>query len=73
MNCVSAFRCVGDHRFTGVRAAHFGDAFITHLFEIVEATRDGDELYNYAVVRLIVRLQSRITCSLLIQQRPDRS
>lgn len=32
----------------------FSEAFITHLFDIVEQTRDGDEAYNFTVIRLIV-------------------
>jgi len=36
-------------------SAAFNIGFITHLFEIVEQTRDGDERYNYALIRLIVR------------------
>ena len=33
----------------------FDDAFIDHLFEMVETTRDNqDERLNYAVIRLIV-------------------
>lgn len=37
-----------------VLSAAFNIGFITHLFEIVEQTRDGDERYNYALIRLIV-------------------
>lgn len=39
--------------FTGV----FDDAFIEHLFELVETTRNQtDETFNYAVIKLIVRI-----------------
>ena len=35
--------------------AQFDDAFIDHLFELIETTRDHqDERLNYAVIRLIV-------------------
>ena len=35
--------------------AQFDDAFIDHLFELVEVTRDQqDERLNYAVIKLIV-------------------
>lgn len=37
------------------RTALLTETFIGHLFRLVESTRDGDELFNYSVVRLIVR------------------
>ncbi len=36
----------------------FEERFISHLFEIVEQTRDGDEVYNYTLIRLIVSRDS---------------
>lgn len=44
-----------------VLPAAFNIGFITHLFEIVEQTRDGDERYNYALIRLIVRCPRVLT------------
>lgn len=44
--------------------AAFNIGFITHLFEIVEQTRDGDERYNYALIRLIVRYPYALTLNL---------
>ena len=41
-------------------SALFEERFISHLFEIVEQTRDGDEQYNYALIRLIVRAKKRV-------------
>lgn len=32
----------------------FDDLFIDRLFEMVEITRDTDEVLNYAIIRLIV-------------------
>ena len=38
----------------------FDDAFIDHLFDLVEKTRDNqDERLNYAVIRLIVSYATR--------------
>ena len=39
-----------------VYAGVFDDAFIEHLFDLVETTRNqDDETFNYAVIKLIVR------------------
>jgi hypothetical protein len=45
----------------------FDDLFIDRLFEMVEITRDTDEVLNYAIIRLIV---SRISYrdQLLLQE-----
>jgi hypothetical protein len=46
----------------------FDDAFIDHLFEMVETTRDNqDERLNYAVIRLIVSIafQGALTTGLI--------
>ena len=37
----------------------FSDAFVDHLFELVEQTREmEDETFNYSVIKLIVSLPS---------------
>jgi hypothetical protein len=45
-------------KLSSTELAQFDDAFIDHLFEMVETTRDHqDERLNYAVIRLIVSYQ----------------
>lgn len=42
-------------KLSPIELGQFDDAFIDHLFELVETTRDNqDERLNYAVIRLIV-------------------
>lgn len=38
----------------------FDDSFIDRLFEMVEITRDTDEVLNYAIIRLIVSPPNRL-------------
>lgn len=52
-------------RLTREELPLFSEAFILHLFEIVERTRDGDEAYNFTVIRLIVRKCPAIAVSIL--------
>jgi hypothetical protein len=40
-------------RLTSV-AALFPKSFVEHLFLLVESTRDGDEILNYTLIKLIV-------------------
>lgn len=53
---ISGGECSGSNVF----ADGFDDLFIDRLFEMVEVTRDTDEILNYAIIRLIVCESARV-------------
>ncbi|WVR04292.1 hypothetical protein IAU60_001292 [Kwoniella sp. DSM 27419] len=53
-------------KLTQEELAQFDDAFIDHLFDLVETTRDNqDERLNYAVIKLIVALNEQFMVATL--------
>ncbi|WVQ97728.1 hypothetical protein IAU59_004842 [Kwoniella sp. CBS 9459] len=53
-------------KLTGDELSIFDDAFIDHLFDLVETTRDmQDERLNYAVIKLIVALNEQFMVATL--------
>ncbi|KAF8580090.1 hypothetical protein K439DRAFT_1637346 [Ramaria rubella] len=59
-------------KFDPARLKVFNDAFIDHLFELVEVTRDmQDETVNYCLIKLIVALNEQFMVSALQPNKED--
>ncbi|GHJ88905.1 hypothetical protein NliqN6_5307 [Naganishia liquefaciens] len=50
-------------KLTSAELDGFDDLFIDRLFEMIEVTRDTDEILNYAIIRLIVALNEQFMVS----------